>query len=276
MDSACSSTVCGVDWLNCYLEALTQDKLAKVKEYESSTYFKFGGGRKLKSIKKVTIPCEIAGVCCNITTDVVNSDLPLLLGKPSMKKARVILDLENDKASMFGNDVDLHCTSAGHYCIPINGPEIDGKETIQVLFSMEDKDRKEKEKVIRKLHQQFAHPTSQRLKLLLKDAGIKDQECIELVEDITNRCDICLKYKKTPPRPVVSLPLARDFNETVAMDLKHWDKNIWFLHLIDLATRFSVSSVITSKHKEVVLNKILLTGLGTPSKFFTDNGGEFC
>ena len=76
------------------------------------------------------------------------------------------------------------------------------KETIQVLFSMEDKDRKEKEKVIRKLHRQFSHLTSQRLKLLLKDAGIKDQECIELVEDITNRCDICLKYKRTPPRLV--------------------------------------------------------------------------
>ena len=77
----------------------------------------------------------------------------------------------------------------------------------------------------------------------------------------------------------MSLPLARDFNETVAMDLKHWDKNIWFLHLIDLATRFSVSSVITSKHKEVVLNKILLiwigNGLVTPSKFIADNGGEF-
>ena len=152
LDSACSSTVCGVDWLNCYLETLTQDKLAKVKEYKSITYFKFGGGRKLKSIKKVTIPCKIARVCCNITNDVVNSSLPLLLGKLSMKKARVILDLENDKASIFGNDVDLYCTSAGHYCIPINGPEIDGKETIQVLFSMVDKDRKEKEKVIRKLH----------------------------------------------------------------------------------------------------------------------------
>ena len=134
MDSACSSTVCGVDWLNCYLETLTQDKLEKVKEYESSTYFKFGGGRKLKSIKKVTIPCEIAGVRCNITTDVVNSDLLLLLVKPSMKKTRVILDLENDKASIFGNDVDLHCTSAGYYCIPINGPEIDGKNNTSFVF----------------------------------------------------------------------------------------------------------------------------------------------
>ena len=123
MDSACSSTVCGADWLNCFLETLTQDKSVKVKKCESSTYFKFGGGRKSKFIKKVTIPCEIAGVHCNITTDVVNSDLPLLLEKLSIKKARVILDLENDKASIFGNDVDLHCTSAGHYCIPINGPE---------------------------------------------------------------------------------------------------------------------------------------------------------
>ena len=29
LDSACSSTVCGVDWLNYYLETLTQDKISK-------------------------------------------------------------------------------------------------------------------------------------------------------------------------------------------------------------------------------------------------------
>lgn len=38
----------------------------------------------------------------------------------------------------------------------------------------------------------------------------------------------------TPSRPVVSLPLATEFNEAVAVDLKEWKPNIYFLHLVDL------------------------------------------
>ena len=76
----------------------------------------------------------------------------------------------------------------------------------------------------------------------------------------------------------MSFPLAIVFNEIVAMDLKHWDKNVLLLDLVDLATRFSASSVTTSKDKEVVLNKILLmwigTSLGSPAKFIADNRGE--
>ena len=56
------------------------------------------------------------------------------------------------------------------------------------------------------------------------------------------------------------MPLAREFNEAVAMDLKVWDfkKNIYFLHLIDMATRFSISTVIYEKEKQVIMYRILL------------------
>ena len=45
----------------------------------------------------------------------VNSDIPLLLSLESMKKAKVKLDLENDSAEIFGNEVLLSYTSLGHY-----------------------------------------------------------------------------------------------------------------------------------------------------------------
>ena len=32
--------------------------------------------------------------------------------------------------------------------------------------------------------------------------------------------EICFKYKKPRPRPTVSFPLVKRFNETVAIDLK--------------------------------------------------------
>ena len=93
LDSACSSTVCGEDWINCYLETLDKEHKKNVKTFKSKTWFKFGDGIKLQSLKKIRIPCEIAGTRCHIDTDVVSSDIPLLLGKPSMKRAQMTLDM---------------------------------------------------------------------------------------------------------------------------------------------------------------------------------------
>ena len=33
-----------------------------------------------------------------------------------------------------------------------------------------------------------------------------------MVNEISNNCDVCKKYKKVPPKPVVGLPRATDFN----------------------------------------------------------------
>ena len=57
---------------------------------------------------------------------------------------------------------------------------------------------------------------------LIIDAGVWDNDCQTIIEKVYNRCEICKSYGKTPPRPVVAMPLARIFNEAVAMDLKQW------------------------------------------------------
>ena len=63
--------------------------------------------------------------------------------------------------------------------------------------------------------------------------------------EIPESCEVCLKFKKTPARPVVSLPLAITFNEVVLLDLKEWVKNkTWFIYLIDAATLFTLAGVI--------------------------------
>ena len=55
-----------------------------------------------------------------IKTDIVDSDIPLLLSRSAMKKAGVKKDLENDTAEILGEQVSLNLTSSGHYCIPID------------------------------------------------------------------------------------------------------------------------------------------------------------
>ena len=89
-----------------------------------------------------------------------------------------------------------------------------------------------KKNMANKLHRQFSHPTAEKLISLLKDADIIDEELFKLIIDLTSKCEICLKYKKPKPRPVVGFPIARVFNETVALDLKEWSSNTLFLHMI--------------------------------------------
>ena len=279
LDSACSSTVCGEDWINCYMETLDDKQKQNLKIFPSKTWFKFGDGIKLQSLKKIRIPCEIAGTRCHIDTDVVACDIPLLFGKPSMKRAKMTLDMVNDTATIFDRKVHLDSTPSGHYFIPLSFTK-SSKYLENILLAMGDT-TEEKNKDLLKLHRQYAHPSVRRLKLLLKDANFEDKESFKLIEEITDNCDLCKKYRRTPSRPVTCIPLAREFNEVVAMDLKVWDfkKNIYFLHLIDMATRFSVSTVIYKKEKQVIINKIIEkwigTGLGCPGRFLSDCGGEF-
>ena len=91
----------------------------KVRCEPGAKTFKYGGDKKFKSVAAYILPTVLAGHEVNIKTDVVESDLPLLLSLESMKKAKVKLDVENDSAEILGTTVPLNHTSSGHYCVPI-------------------------------------------------------------------------------------------------------------------------------------------------------------
>ena len=284
LDSGCTKNVCGETWLQCYLESLNEENKAKVVYSKSTTNFRFGAGEKVQSIKVVRIPAVLGSRKVTIETEVIKGDLPLLLSREAMKKAEMNIDFRNDSVEIFGEKRKLLFTSSGHYCIPLGqhyaSTNIDKEEVVLYgnwsTYSMEDK----KNKLI-KLHRQFSHASYQRLEKLLKDAGIVEEDMFHLLQTITESCRICKQYKKTPARPVVGLSLAHVFNDTIAMDLKEWkedSRKTWFLHLIDHATRYSASSVIHSKRKEVIVEeifKIWIRIFGHPKKVLVDNGGEF-
>ena len=278
LDSGCSSTVAGHHWMQCYLDSLTSEEMKEVVRKPGSTVFQFGGGEKLRSTENITIPCQIGGEKYLLEADVVKSGIPLLLSRPAMKKVGMKLDLVNDKAEVHGKSVDLMSTSSGHYAMPLR-ESVTAVEDVLVLFSAE-MTAQEKEKAVIKIHKQFAHPTKDRLKTLLSDAGVYDEQCDAILDWLSKNCETCLKFRKTPARPVVGLPLATEFNGVVVMDLKEKVKGkVWYLHLIDAATRFSVSNVIYNKKPATVIDKIMTSwigaGFGAPAKFLADNGGEF-
>jgi len=102
LDSACSSTVCGKDWMNSYIDSLSESDKASVSQQTGYKVFKFGGGTILKSIGEYDIPASVVGKNVRIKTDVVESHIPLLLSKTAMKKAEMMLDIANDSAKIFG------------------------------------------------------------------------------------------------------------------------------------------------------------------------------
>ena len=60
LDSACTKTVCGQEWLKCYIEILCDDDRRKIQEFTSETEFKFGIGKVVALQKNAPIPCNIA------------------------------------------------------------------------------------------------------------------------------------------------------------------------------------------------------------------------
>ena len=284
LDSGASKTVCGNTWMSCYIDALSLDEKASVLHSDSSTVFKFGDGKRVPSTKKMTVPACIGNQRVMIETDVIDSDIPLLLSKPAMKKAGTKIDFLSDTVQMLGVKQDLLITSSGHYAVPIwrNKQVLDAVSDlgdVNISFVAVSVSLDDKVKVATKLHKQFSHPSEDKLIKLVNSAGYaNDLELKEAIRNVSATCKICEIYKHPSPRPVVGMPMARQFNECVAMDLKQYGVGVWFLNLIDHATRFCASAVIRSKASDVIIREIFRIWIcifGPPQKFLSDNEGEF-
>lgn len=275
IDTACTKTVCGEKWLHQYMDATG---IQDMRQYSSDRQFKFGDGKIVHSHRKVVLPALIGQTKCNIEAEVVNVDIPLLLSKASLKKAGTVLDLENDKAVMFKEPVQLHFTSSGHYCVSIINRELHVDDSVHVLVTDGIENTVDKKKMLTKLHKQFAHATADRLIQLLKCAGNEDKNVKSMLDEVIQECDTCKVHKKPNPRPIVGFPLASEYNETVAVDLHQLENNVWYLHIIDEFTRFSAGCVVRSKHASVFVKCFLRHWIsihGPPRRLFSDNGGEF-
>ena len=241
--------------------------------------FKFGDGNKLNSLYKVILPCFVADIEVSIITDVVDSDIPLLLSKDAMKSAETCLDFENDNVTMLKKKIPLRCTSSGHYYIPITKPLPDKRKFKHILLikDISSKNTAEKIKIATKLHRQFSHPSSKKLCDLVKNAGVTDPESIKILQTLPSSCEVCIHYKKTEPKPIVGFTLGSYFNENVTMDIKEISGNK-VLQLVDHATRYSVGIRISSKESSDIISAIFkhwITYFGTPEAILTDNGREF-
>ncbi len=215
----------------------------------------------------------------HLSIEVVDNNIPLLLGRPSMTKLGMILDTRNHSVTVNGKSFKLELNQTGHYILPVSEFTTKGTKIILHMQHLSKYSQEEKMQKARKLHRQFAHASKDRLLRLLKDSGCKDKEFMKIVEQCCEECEFCLKFQTAKPRPVVGLPKAQRFNQVVSMDLKEVEKGkTWILHLVDNATRYTAAAIIHTKKKETIVKKIFqiwLAYFGSPEKFHSDCGGEF-
>ena len=281
LDSGCSKTVAGQVWFDEYVNTLSDEEKQNVEEADSKSVFRFGDGIETKSLKCVSVPVFIGKKRFVLDIEIVPNQIPLLISKGAMKQMEMQLDFAKDIAQIRGETVRLICTSTGHYCLPLNLTCIDDNSVNFILHLECLNNLSEKEMMSKalKLHRQFSHASKEKLMKLLRDGGCGNTEFLNCIKKVCDECEICQKFRKAPLRPVVGLPIAYDFNEVVCMDLKEIEHTkLWILHLLDAATRYSGASLVRSKRAEVIINSVFQNWIkyfGSPTKFLSDNGGEF-
>ena len=208
LDSGCASTVCGKQWLEIYMDQLSDEKKSKIVQNNSNKSFQFGGEYKLQSLGRYVLPGNILGTEVAIETDVVDSNIPLLFSNKALGAMKATIDYSNDEATIFGQKTTLERTSAGHHCIKITPDEI--------LFTESEC---LSEKAILKLHKQYGHPGKANFVKHIQVAGKWDEKFRPIIDKIYDSCSICQQFAKARPKPVVSLPMASIYTYKFLMKL---------------------------------------------------------
>ncbi len=281
LDTCCSSSVTGMKWLKIYMQAIPKHlKHLLSGPYKSKTSFTFGNQQSLKSQGIYKIPVIIANEIHELSIDVIDSDIPLLLSKEHMKKLGIAINLINDTATANGKPIKLHTTSAGHYIINLLGQDDNEDSMVMehvMLIDLEKATIREQYKMLTKLHRQFGHGSKDKFVDLLKGAEKWYDHFDEMIDKIIDGCEGCIMKKKLPDRPSVAYPLANDFNQCVAMDLKIM-KGTPILYMVDYFTRYTVGTVLKSKTPDEVVKAFMthwVRYFQKPKKILTDNGSEF-
>ena len=281
LDTCCTSSVTGEQWLDIFIDSLDDSAKSKLKgPLPSNRVFKFGNNGTLRSIGTYVLPVVIPGKTATIKTDVIEPDIPLLLSKVAMKKAKMKIDLEKDLCEIFGKEVELMTTSSGHYCVPLLSEVYKEEDDIAWVLAVDlvSLSNKEQLKSMNKLHKQMGHHTREKFLNLLNDANAWYPEAEEDFDRIIDDCEGCLLLKRNPDRPVVSMPMASHFNEKVAMDLKNLSSGEHILHLVDMWSRYTLSFLIERKDPRDVIDTFMehwARYFGLHSAILNDNGGEF-
>ena len=274
IDSGCTASVAGKQWLKHHISCLPEHIKNQVEVKKVSTRILFGAGKPVTATKLVYLPSQIGSINCILKILVKPGILPFLLSVAALRKAKFFIEFRSLKLSgPCGMETHLQVASSGHILL-----KIDNFQHNELCLTAQKLDLDPG--VILKLHKQFGHASTGKLAALLSKTGGSKIDSSK-IEDVVKNCDICNRFGRSPCKPVVSLPLSVEWNHTIAMDLHKCSdigQTCWYLHIIDVFTRFSMAVFIYDKRPETIIEAILKNWcliFGFPKVIFTDNGGEF-
>ena len=303
MDSCCTRTIMGKIWFESFKMKLTKKQRKFIKgPFKSETNFLFGNGGKKNSLGRYHLPLELHGCRAMMAVELVDSDIPLLISKPSMIRAGIVLDFCEHTTTVFGLKRNMEETSIGHPIIRVTPEGKLDEEVFQdeVLLMAEDGAEPEAEqslslpekkkwapvswedqkKILHKVHRQTGHHSKKKMLELLKNSSIQwDQKKLmaELDRMIEN-CEGCVLKKRSPCKPAASIPLANGFNQVVGVDLKTYGDGLIILYVIDFWSKLIQARVVKSKRTEDIISALLecwIAHYGVFRATVHDNGGEF-
>ena len=264
---------------------LSQKELKRINgtRKESNKVFNFGES-SYKSKGVIEIPVILKGQKFYLKTEILQGDVPWLIGKKTMSRMGMTIDLKENNVKikvLGGMEVKLKEDNQGHLRIPILRRI---REEELLLEGWKGKSTKEVRGAIMKLHLQFGHGSGEKIWKLTEEAqwsdGLNEDERAEikkLVTDLIASCEVCRRYKRNPAKPVVGFSWGKTFNEVLALDVGEIEERK-FLVMVDMATRYCQAHWIRDKKPETII-RTLVDGwyaiFGAPLKILSDNGGEF-
>eukprot|EP00794_Sanderia_malayensis_P006695 gene6695-7456_t len=184
LDTAYTKSVAGEVWIKEFLDTMGDKdrKDAEQSKRKSWSLFKFGDGKESKSNHELTIPMFVGGEMIKIDVDVVDNDIPLLIGRPTMTKLGMVVDTKNHQVTINGKTQELEFNAAGYYVVSVSQWTNQSCNVVLNQQGLFGTTKQEKRNKAVKLHGQFAHASKEHLIWLLKDGGYGDQEFLVAVE----------------------------------------------------------------------------------------------
>lgn len=262
VDSGAQKTVIGVNQAKEYC-ALVNEDLNNLGETKKVVYT-FGSHRH-KGVGRINIRIPIStSFFLSFTADVVDVDVPLLLGLDVLTASQLILDFAEDEV----------CSKADGWKFPLtrkNG-HVYLEWTVGVFYTSTE---------LRKIHRHFYHPHPGKLYSVMKraDRGKVSPDLMSDLERISATCDVCQREADAPHRFRVALPDADCvFNRTVCLDLMSL-QGMSVLHAVDKDTKFSAACFLERENTEEIWESFMRIWvspyIGYPDEVSTDQGPQF-
>ena len=228
VDTGAPKTVCGIT----AAKKLCSRISVNFRLYLSGKTFKFAD-QLCKSLGTILIPLYTPIGIRSLHVEVVNTNIPLLLGLDFMDEMKVTANtLTNRLESKDGWSLPL-IRHDGHIYL-------EWEQLQTTMFSTIE---------LRKLHRQFFHPSADKLYNLIKRArpDQANEETRKTLQDITATCHPCQMMSRKPITFTVGSAKDPDitFNREVAMDIVYLSGRP-ALHIIDIDTHFHAATFLMS------------------------------